>query len=535
MKTELIEVGAALNRAASSKRISLLLCLLAGALGALPYYIEELFLFTFISLFAIYYIAIRQRKERKRFFAPFFWYFMGFYSPLYAFLSEMYPYSRFGFSEDQAVFILICSCIAIPLLHALVSSCIMLFARFLNNSDFIPLGYAALWVINEWVLSLGMLAFPWSGVAVSLTGFLPYLQTASLFGKYFITFITVFACCAFANSIDCKRRLFALIGASVIGFNLLVGTTLWFIPSEKKGPVEASALQGNVLSNEKWDSANKGSIFDIYLDLSEDAAKNGSKIIVLPETAIPSAFVPNGIIHKELARIAIEYDVTIISGVHYFGDDNKYNAVIAVLPDGTLSERYDKRHLVPFGEFIPFADFIGEMFPFVGEFNEGTSDLTEGSEPIVINTVYGNVAPLVCFDSIFPEFSREAVNNGAEFITIVTNDSWFNDSVGIYTHLRHAQLRAIESKRYILRAANTGVSAFIDEKGSIITQTDPLTKDTAVADLYAIEGKTLYAYIGDVFLYISFITVLISIVLFISNIVRSKSNGNNPTSSNRDL
>ncbi len=530
MKNLILKFCAAFDRATVSKRISLLLCLLAGALGALPYYVEELFIFTFISLFAIFYICIKQRNERNRFFAPFFWYFMGFYSPLYMFLSEMYPYSRFGFSEDQAVFILICSCIAIPLLHALVSGTILMLARFFRSSGLDIIGYASVFVINEWVLSLGMLAFPWSGVAVSLTGFLPYLQTASLFGKYFITFLTVAACFAFARAAIERKRFFALIGAITIGVNIILGTALWFIPYEKSESIKASTLQGNVLSNEKWDSANKGSIFDIYVCMTEDAAKSGSKIIVLPETAIPAAFVPNGMIHKELADIAREYDVTIISGVHYYGEKNKYNAVIAILPDGSLSDRYDKRHLVPFGEFIPFADFIGEMLPFVGEFNEGTSDLTEGTDPVVIETEFGGIAPLVCFDSIFPEFAREAVDNGADIIAIVTNDSWFNDSVGIYTHLRHAQLRAIENRRYIMRAANTGVSAFIDERGRVITYTEPLTRDTADCEIYAIKSKTLYTKIGDVFLYISFIIIIYFIIYSIFDKLRRRSNGNYSTS-----
>ena len=530
MKNTMNKFVAAIDRAIVSKRISLLLCLLAGALGALPYYVEELFIFTFISFFAIFYIAIKQRNEYESFFAPFFWYFIGFYSPLYLFLAEMYPYSRFGFSEDQAVFILVCSCIAIPLLHASVSASVLLLARFFKSSKLDIIGYAALFVINEWVLSLGMLAFPWSGVSVSLTGFLPYLQTASLFGKYFITFITVAACFGLARAVIEKKRFFAIIGTTLIFANLILGTALWFIPYEKSSPINASALQGNVLSNEKWDSENKGSIFDIYVGMTEEAAKSGSKIIVLPETAIPTAFVPNGIIHKELANIAKEYEVTIISGVHYYGDKSKYNAVIAILPDGTLSDRYDKRHLVPFGEFIPFADFIGEMLPFVGEFNEGTSDLTEGKEPIVIETEFGGVAPLVCFDSIFPEFAREAVGNGAEMIAVVTNDSWFNDSVGIYTHLRHAQIRAIENRRYVMRAANTGVSAFIDERGRVITYTEPLTKDIAECEIFAIESTTLYTKIGDVFLYVSFIIIICFAIYSIFDKLRRISNGNYSTS-----
>lgn len=500
-------------------------------MGALPYYYEGFFIFTFLSLFTQFYIAIKQREEHKRIFAPYFWYFMGFYTPLYVFLSEMYPYSRFGFSENQAVFVLICSCIAIPLIHALVEAALMLTAHSFRNNGWDILGIASIWVVGEWVLSLGMLAFPWSGIAVSLTGCLPYLQTASLFGKYFITFITVAACYAFALAVKDRKKFFALCGAVTIGLNLLVGTVIWLIPVEKSDAVTVSALQGNVLSNEKWQSGNRGAIFETYVGMAEEAAENGAKIIILPETAIPQAFVPNGKIHSALAEISRKYEVVIISGVHYYDADMNYNAVIAVMPDGSLSERYDKRHLVPFGEFIPFADILGEMFPFVGEFNEGTSDLTEGTESVVIETNWGDFAPLVCFDSIFPEFARDGVNNGAEFIAVVTNDSWFNDSVGIYTHLRHAQLRAIENRRYILRAANTGISAFIDEKGHIVTQTEPITLDTATAQVYAIDSITLYTLAGDVFLYVSFFIVTGFIIYSIFDKARRNINGNNSTSS----
>ena len=125
--------------------------------------------------------------------------------------------------------------------------------------------------------------------------------------------------------------------------------------------------------------------------------------------------------------------------------------------------------------------------------------------------------------------------NGAKYIAIVTNDSWFNDSVGIYTHLRHAKLRAIENRRNVMRAANTGISAFIDEKGRIITQTEALTLDTASAEVYAIDSNTLYYYVGDIFLYGSFITLICFVFYSIFDKLRRKFNGNHPTSPDRDL
>ncbi len=529
--TTIKKVGACLARAAESKRTSMLLCLAAGAMGALPYYFEKLFIFTFASLFCLFYIIIKQKEEQKRVFMPLLAYYIGFFAPIYLFLSEIYPYSDFGFDKTQAVFVLICSCVAIPLLHAVVVASVMSVCKFFESDIALLLGFSALYVVWEWVLSLGTLALPWAGVAVSMTGFLPYLQAVSLFGKYFIAFITAFGCCGLALAVCRRVKLFAFIGAGVILLNTIIGTIIWFIPTEKGEEFAVAAIQGNVLSNEKWDSANNGTILDRYIGMTRQAAQNGADMIVLPESAIPQTFVPNGVIHKELSAIATEYGVTVIAGVHYYDIETResYNAVIAVLPDGsgTLSEHYDKRHLVPFGEFIPFADTLSKWFPFVEAMNLSRTKLIEGDKPIVIETEYGGVGPLVCFDSIFPQFTAEAVQNGADIIAVVTNDSWFNDSAGTYTHLRHSQLRAIENKRYIMRAANTGVSAFIDERGRVLTQTEPLVPDIAYGTAYTVESRTVYSFVGDIILYISFSIIVLTIAIEYFLKLRRVKNGNN--------
>lgn len=528
--TTIKKFGACIARAAESKRASLLLCLTAGAMGALPYYFEKLFIFTFASLFCLFCLLIKQKDVQHRIFKPLLLYYIGFFVPVYLFLSELHPYSNFGFNTTQALFVLICSCVAIPLLHALVVAGVMSICKAIKNDFAMLFGISALYVIWEWVLSLGTLALPWAGVAVSMTGFLPYLQTISLFGKYFIAFITAMGCCGCALAVCRKTNLFAYIGAGVILLNTLIGTLIWFIPAEKGETFTVAAIQGNILSNEKWDSKNNGSILDRYISMTKQAAESGADMIILPESAIPNMFVPNGVIHKELSNIATEYVVTVISGVHYYDIETKesYNAVIAVLPDGSgsLSERYDKRHLVPFGEFIPFAELLSKWLPFIEAMNLSRTRLIEGSEPIVIKTEYGGVGPLVCFDSIFPQFPREAVQNGADIIAVVTNDSWFNDSAGTYTHLRHSQLRAIENKRYILRAANTGVSAFIDERGRILTQTQPLVQDIAYSDVCTVKGLNLYAYVGDIFLYISFLIIIAIIGFNYYSKIRRTQNGN---------
>ena len=520
------------KKTSQSKSISLLLCVVCGLFSAIPYFFEKLYIFTFVSLILQFYVAIQQKKIYNKCFLPFFAYFLGFYTPLYFFLSELYPYERFGFDKSEAFFIVICSCILIPLLHTAVESSILSLSKYFKTTTEHIIGFAALWCIGEWILTLGTLAFPWGNISVSLTGCLPYLQTASVFGKYFVTFVTVGGCSAIAFGFFDRKRFTALLGVLAILFNLIIGTFLWYTPSSTKESISAAAIQGNISSNEKWKKENSSDILERHLDMISEAASNGAKVVILAESAIPLTFRANGTVHKSIAELTQRYQITVITGAHYRDkENNEYNSAIAILPDGSLSSRYDKQHLVPFGEFIPFVDILGSFFPFLAAFNESSSIFVEGNESIVISADGNIYGPMVCFDSIFPQFASQSIANGAEMLTVVTNDSWFYDSIGIYTHLRHSQIRAIENNRYVLRAANTGISAFIDNKGKISDATEPLVFDILYSNVYAINEKSLYFYIGDFILYISFFIIAI---IYFKNKRRSK-NGKDPASQERDI
>ena len=466
----------------------------------------------------------KEKGHKAMVFMPFFCYFSGLYIPLYSFLSELFPFDRFGFTTVQAVFILICGCLLLPLLHASILALLMMISKFTDRFYLKIAVFASLFTVGEWVLSLGSLAFPWGSTAISLLGFLPFVQSASIFGQYFITFIVVYACALLAAALTESKKILAVLSLSIFLVNTFSGVILFYFPPEKADTFSAAMIQGNVLSNEKWDSHNYRSIFKKYISMTETAAKSGSDLIILPETAIPSEFVPGCSIHKELAKIAKEFDVTIVSGIHASEGDKNYNSVIAIYPDGSLSQRYDKRHLVPFGEFIPFGDTLGNMFPFIREFEESGSVLEQGTSPCVIATEYGNLGPLVCFDSIFPQFASDAAKDNADILVIVTNDSWFNDSQGIYTHLKHARMRAIETGKPVLRAANTGISASINSKGEIIKSSDPLVEDILRTPMHVSGQTTVYTMTGDVIIYVSAIIIISSILDFIIRRIRHGKN-----------
>jgi apolipoprotein N-acyltransferase len=256
--------------------------------------------------------------------------------------------------------------------------------------------------------------------------------------------------------------------------------------------------------------------------MAYQAAENGAKIIVLPESAIPIEFTENGVLYSQFAKIAEEFDVTILAGVIINKDDLSYNSVVAVYPDGSVSKPYSKRHIVPFGEYIPYQSFLEKAVPFIKELNLGGLESAAGDEAVVFEIEGIRNGSLVCFDSIFDSLARDNTVNGAEVITVVTNDSWFKDSAGITQHLNHSVLRAIENRRTVIRAANTGISAFISPKGELLKQTEPLVTDIIYCDVTASDGKTLYVLCGNITLYLAIAFEVIMVILSIYRKVRNK-------------
>ena len=385
-----------------------------------------------------------------------------------------------------------------------------------------PFFAASLWVVFEWALSLGQLAFPWGRLAVSQYLFLPMIQTASLFGAYFIAFVMVVSCAFFALFAVAPRRSALAAGCIVLAGNILAGTLLMSIPADTDVTVKAAVVQGNIPSDEKWDKERAKDIFNTYVSLAEEAAQNGASFILLPESAVPVQFTEGGALHTAYAEITEEYGCTIVTGAIFKDDKSEYNSVIAIFPDGSLSERYVKRHIVPFGEFMPYEDVLKRVFPFLEELNIGYSDCVQGTESTVIDVCGIPAGPLVCYDSIFASLSADSVKNGAKLLAVVTNDSWYKDSAALSQHMAHSVLRAVENGTYTVRAANTGISCIIAPNGSIITMTEPETRSVAYADVGAATRRTLYSYIGDVLLYVCIAYVACTACVFIFIKIRKR-------------
>ncbi len=483
-------------------KIPVLSCILSGLVFSVSFLNEYMFAFAFAGLYLLFLII--QSGEKKSRFRHIFSFYMGLLPVVYSWFAKLYPFEGFGFTKVQGVLIVIAGVIGASIYHALVISLVFMLTKLIPKSkDYLyPLGLGFVFVIYEWFLNIGPLKFSWATVAITQTKFAPLLQTASLFGAYFITFVVAVFCGYLALFTLKRKKAYLKTGVLSLLIPLIAGSVLLALPTKAEAKINSAVIQGNALSNEKWESDKLASIVNTYISLTEQEAKKGADVIVLPESAFPIYFTENGTIHTKLSSIAKEHDCVILSGV-LIDDGGKKNSMIAIRPDGSLTNYYVKRNLVPFGETLPFEDLTLKITELMG-MNLSRINYVKGNSSEIISVNGVNYGGIVCYDSIFPSTVRESVNDGANLLVVVTNDSWYKDAAAVYQHVWHATLRAVENGRYIVRAANTGVSCFITPKGQVINPTQVLTESTSSCDVYTVSSKTLYTYIGDVILYIAF-------------------------------
>ena len=170
---------------------------------------------------------------------------------------------------------------------------------------------------------------------------------------------------------------------------------------------------------------------------------------------------------------------------------------------------YSKRHLVPFGEFVPLRDVFEILIPPLTELSMISSDLGEGVSAQVFELDETNIGSLICFDSIYDELARDSVRSGAKILAVSTNDSWFLDSAALDMHNAQAKLRAIENRRYVVRSANTGISSIISPRGEEMSSVERLVGGQITAEVYSVESKTLFTHIGNLFVYLCIAVIVI--------------------------
>ncbi|GHV10869.1 hypothetical protein FACS1894219_01070 [Clostridia bacterium] len=425
-----------------------------------------------------------------------------------------------GVTEAQSLLIVIVAWIIFPVLQ---TAPMLLLPVGLNKvgrraNGFLLVGLtASLYVVIEWIQSWFFTGLTWAKLSLSQYYDIYTIQSVSLLGTYAVSFIIVAINAVFALYLikaDGREKL--AMGAIALYFaNAYFGMFRVMTFPEPDSTVKAVVVQGNVSSYNKWEESGVQYSLDRYVELTDNALEDYDADIVLwPETAIPTRVTQSGSLKNTLSDYAEQRGIKLFTGILY--EDKMLATSNAVMPFGERENAetpYAKRHLVPFGEYLPAADVLTKLFPFVTNISLFDDPLTQGTEANLLTADGVSYGSLVCFDSIFPELARISVREGADIILVVTNDSWFRDSPALYQHNSQSVLRAVETGRTVLRAANTGISSVISPTGEIIARTNADEQATLTAEAGIYSGTTPYVLCGDLMLYASGAVIIWAVIV----------------------
>ena len=381
-----------------------------------------------------------------------------------------------------------------------------------------------LWVSSELGRVYLFTGFPWELLGYSQTSVLSVAQLASVVGVLGVSVLVVLvnASIAFAVLTGRVRSVrISLATGGLIAAVLLFGTLR--LRSEALidlgVPLRVAAVQGNIAQVDKWNPEFSDAILDKYLQLTNRAADAGADLVVWPESAIPFAFQvdPRSEMIRRLAR---ERNVHLLVGttdVTWKDNPQYYNAAVLVDSQGETAGVYHKQHLVPFGEYVPLRKLLSFVSPVV----DSVGEFSAGEGPVILMMDGQPIGAIVCYEMIYPGLVRQFVRNGSRLLVTVTNDAWYGRTAAPHQHFQQAAMRAIEHGRYVVRAANTGISGVIDPYGRVLAETNLFEDDVLTSEVKLIQELTPYARHGDILAFGCGILTLVLLSMAVAPEMRS--------------
>jgi len=506
-------------------RKSILLSLLSAILLILSFPKFDLWGFSWFGFVPLFF-AMENKKPLQRFLLSYFTGIIFFFGTLY----WLYHVSILGL-----ILLVLYLAIYFGLFGLIFSKTYILHTTY--SLLFIP----SLWVLLEYLRNHLFTGFSWVLLGYSQYLNLPIIQISDITGIWGLSFLVMMVNVEIWQRVWKSKIKSILTTSGIILFVLGYGFFRLNQKIEEKN-LKVSIIQGNIPQEIKWEEAAKDSILDRYLDLTKKAAEDSPGLIIWPEASYPET-----ISFKEdlsnLINLAKEINVPILLGVVRKDRDSYFNSAILIKSEKEIF-RYDKLHLVPFGEYIPLKSLFKflETIYSIGDFSSGreytvfkilnpkmsTEDrrmvgrleseiLRKSSIPNP--KIQKSFSVLICFEDIFPEISRRFVNRGADFLVVITNDAWFGRTSAPYQHLQASVFRAVENRRYLVRSANTGVSCFITPKGEIFSKVshkrDIFVSGYKTEDIILNSQKTLYTKFGDYF-------ILFCLIISVYGIIRPR-------------
>lgn len=494
---------------------------LSAILLALPYLFSAFFALAWIAFVPLFWAA-RQASKRRAFYLG---WITGMVAHAIGFYWLNYTIKVFGgysYGLSAVIFVLFVAYSALPL---------ALFALFVRQCGLGPLNLfpAFFWVVIEFCFP-GL--FPWH-LADSQSQFTILMQSGDLMGPFGVSFLlmwinsTVYTV-IFSRNMGSNPGIPGIKDAAILAGVVLAAVLYGHFrlksvatDIERAPTLTIAAVQGGIDIKRKWNIAYMESNLKAYQDLTRNAP--GADLVVWPEAAV-EAWVPEDIQRLPVELLpALKQDTFLIFGARSFrghptGPDLKvFNSAFLTDFRGKVLGHYHKQVLLAFGEYIPFASLLSKLPGFPSKI-EG---FTPGEGPHTLNLPGGlKAAPLICYEDVMPGLTRRFISErNANLLINLTNDAWFGDTVAPWQHARLAQWRAIETRRYLVRVTNTGITSFIDPAGSLQRTLPTFSPGVLTAQVRLLEGETFYVRFGDWF---AWVAVTVSLIILAVNIASTR-------------
>jgi len=361
-----------------------------------------------------------------------------------------------------------------------------------------PVIFKVVWIALAWTVAevlrseMPVFGFGWNLLAYSQSAYIPYIQFANVLGAYGLGFLVVLVNAsllyAWFRRKEWKTALslaafVALILAGLWGYGIMV-LAKPVVPPEY---LRVSVLQGNIPQSVKWELMAKEKILETYEKLTQLAALEQPDLIIWPEAAFPG-YLNRDLQAERISRLAQEVQTPLlIGGLEWESEKESYNSAYFLGKEGAFGQRYDKLRLVPFGEYIPLKFIFGWMKPVADAL--GISDFSGGKDPVVFRWAREDwpFGVLICFEDVFLSLAQDLADHDAKFLVVITNDAWFGKTGAPFQHLQASIFRAVENGVAVVRAANTGVSAFVSHQGRVLAT----VKDARGEETFSMGLKTL--------------------------------------------
>jgi len=357
------------------------------------------------------------------------------------------------------------------------------------------LGFAAVFALGEWWRSWFLTGFPWLYLGYGHID-TPLAGWAPVGGIYTLGFIVALTGAIISDSLQHKTlmpRKILMVAAVWLG-GLLLNTINWTSPSDQPA-VNVAMVQANIAQQIKWRQDHYTATLKLYNDISSPLwAEND--IVIWPEAAIPGYYQQAKPFLSLMADKAKQHNSSLITGIPFFeqddaGNQDRYNSMMAF---GAGDGLYHKQRLVPFGEYVPLENILRGLIEFFDMPMSNFSAGIKGQTGISAGDI--TLAPFICYEIVYPELVSQWLPE-ADLLITISNDAWFGRSIGPLQHLEMAQMRALESGRYLLRSTGSGVSAIIDQRGKIIVRGEQFTQEVIKGEALILQGATPFSLTGS--------------------------------------